>query len=229
MRSTPAIRTTFAKALPQEILSDIVIVLSDFVSEPAAPPQVIKRQLDHERDADAEQSRNIKRVRRSGGEDNASAVVEGPVEAKPAIKKLTRKPDGSRRNSRRMSLPAAPLNPEQELEFCRGLIERMIRGPGFWTRLVGPFKQPVDPAVDNVPNYFDVVKRPMDLNTIRTKMINNVYKSAAEFEADVRLISKIATNTGLKRIPSGRHARNSRTTLTLSGLSDMNIKVLNKG
>jgi hypothetical protein len=74
------------------------------------------------------------------------------------------------------------------MDFCRGLIERMIRGPGFWTRLVGPFKNPVDPVADNMPNYFDVVKHPMDLNTIRTKMSNGAYATAREFEADVRLI-----------------------------------------
>jgi hypothetical protein len=177
----------FAKALPQEILSELVVVMSAFPPESIPLAQPIKHQIDHGHiDADGELPRAIKRVRRSGGESNVA--VDGPVEVKPAVKKIVRKPDGARRNSRRVSLPAAPLTPEQELDFCRGLIERMIRGPGFWTRLVGPFKQPVNPVVDNVPNYFDVVKRPMDLNTIRTKMINGAYKTAVEFEADVRLI-----------------------------------------
>ena len=187
MRATPAIRIEFARALPQEILSELVVVMSGFPPEPIPLAQPVKHQINHEHiDADGEQLRDIKRFRRSGGESNLA--VDGPVEVKPAAKKIVRKPDGARRNSRRVSLPAAPLTPEQELDFCRGLIERMIRGPGFWTRLVGPFKQPVNPVVDNVPNYFDVVKRPMDLNTIRTKMINGAYKTAAEFEADVRLI-----------------------------------------
>lgn len=187
MRATPAIRMEFARALPQEILSELVVVMSDFPTVTVPPSQPVKDQIDNEHiNVDAEQPRSVKRVRRSGVESNV--IVDGAVEVKPAIKKVARKPDGVRRISRRTSVPATPMTPEQELEFCRGLIERMIRGPGFWTRLVGPFKQPVDPAADNVPNYFDVVKRPMDLSTIRTKMVNGVYKTASEFEADVRLI-----------------------------------------
>jgi hypothetical protein len=64
----------------------------------------------------------------------------------------------------------------------------MLSGPGFWTRLVGPFRKPVDPAADNVPNYFTVVKKPMDLGTIQTKLFAREYNTAAEFEADVRQI-----------------------------------------
>ena len=49
---------------------------------------------------------------------------------------------------------------EKDLAYCRHLITRMLSGPGFWTRLVGPFTNPVDPSIDNVPNYCDVVKKP---------------------------------------------------------------------
>ena len=166
--------------------------MSDFPAGLALPPlpppvQPVKHLVNDELvDGEAEQPRSVKRIRRPGGEPIVNA--ENAVEVKHTVKKIVRKSDSSRRNSRRASVPATPLTAEQELEFCRGLIERMIRGPGFWTRLVGPFKQPVDPFIDNVPNYFDVVKRPMDLNTIRTKMANGAYKAASEFEADVRLI-----------------------------------------
>lgn len=161
--------------------------MSDFPGEQLPLVQPVKNQVSHECiDADRDQPGSVKRIRRAGGESNLT--VGSPVEVKSAVKNLVRKPVVARRNSRRVSLSTVPLTPEQELDFCRGLIERMIRGPGFWTRLVGPFKHPVDPIVDNVPNYFDVVKRPMDLNTIRTKMANGAYKYAPEFEADIRLI-----------------------------------------
>jgi hypothetical protein len=187
VRANPMIRIDFAKSLPQEILSELVIVMSDFPAGAVPTSHVVKHHIHNETiDAEAEQPRGNKRVRRFGPE--SSTAIDDAVEAKPAIKKVVRKSDGTRRNSRRVSLPSAPLTLEQEMDFCRGLIERMIRGPGFWTRLVGPFKHPVDPVVDNVPNYFDVVKHPMDLNTIRTKMNNGAYKNGSEFEADVRLI-----------------------------------------
>lgn len=59
---------------------------------------------------------------------------------------------------------------------------------GFWTRLVGPFREPVEPQVDGVPDYFEKVKRPMDLSTIKMKMDKKEYSSDEDFLADVRQI-----------------------------------------
>ena len=47
--------------------------------------------------------------------------------------------------------------------------------------------QPVDPVELNLPDYFDVVKTPMDLGSIKKRMENNCYKSILDFAADVRL------------------------------------------
>lgn len=60
--------------------------------------------------------------------------------------------------------------------------------PGFWTRLVGPFKDPVDPLVDNVPDYFEKITKPMDLTTMKAKMDQNQYTSDEEFFADMNQI-----------------------------------------
>ncbi|CAN8245867.1 unnamed protein product [Cochlearia groenlandica] len=49
------------------------------------------------------------------------------------------------------------------------------------------FREPVDPARLNIPNYFTVVSKPMDLGTIRSKLLKSVYKDEDEFAADVRL------------------------------------------
>lgn len=59
---------------------------------------------------------------------------------------------------------------------------------GYWTRLVKPFRQPVDPAVDGVPDYFEKIEKPMDLMTIKSKMEKQMYSTAGEFAGDVRLI-----------------------------------------
>ena len=47
--------------------------------------------------------------------------------------------------------------------------------------------QPVDPAELNLPDYFEIIKNPMDLGTIKKKVENNGYKLISEFGADVRL------------------------------------------
>ena len=38
-----------------------------------------------------------------------------------------------------------------------------------------PFQKPVDPVNLGLPDYFDVVKRPMDLSTIKKKIDRNEY------------------------------------------------------
>jgi len=50
------------------------------------------------------------------------------------------------------------------------------------------FKQPVDPVELNLPDYFDVVKKPMDLGTVKKKLDNSVYREVDEFIGDVRLV-----------------------------------------
>lgn len=59
---------------------------------------------------------------------------------------------------------------------------------GFWTRLVGPFREAIEPEADGVPDYLDKVKRPMDLGTIKRKMDRGQYGNEEEFAADVRQI-----------------------------------------
>ncbi|KNZ62313.1 uncharacterized protein VP01_1287g2 [Puccinia sorghi] len=59
-------------------------------------------------------------------------------------------------------------------------------------RSAGPFLAPVDPVALNIPDYFDVVKHPMDLNTIETRL-GKVgkpcdYRSVEEFVADIQLV-----------------------------------------
>ena len=44
------------------------------------------------------------------------------------------------------------------------------------------------PDEDGVPDYFEKVKRPMDLGTIKAKMDRGGYISDAEFAADIRQI-----------------------------------------
>lgn len=49
------------------------------------------------------------------------------------------------------------------------------------------FNTPVDPVELGLPDYFEVVKKPMDLGTIRKKLENGCYHSLEEFESHVHL------------------------------------------
>lgn len=216
VRASPAIRNEFAKSLPHEILSELVVIMSDPSSTPAlkalasnqTAPQVLPFiqpaiQPAHQ-DLELAPKSN-KRRRKSEAHINLTA--NDTPDVKPPAKKQARRSEPSARRitnakhhdraatantttTTTQSTTAEPisLTPERELAYCRDLIHRMLSGPGYWTRLVGPFRNPVDPEVQQMPNYFNVVKRPMDLKTIKGKMDRNEYSTSQEFEADVKQI-----------------------------------------
>lgn len=51
-----------------------------------------------------------------------------------------------------------------------------------------PFYKPVDAKMLGLHDYHEIIKKPMDLGTVKRKMDEREYKTAAEFETDVRLI-----------------------------------------
>lgn len=51
-----------------------------------------------------------------------------------------------------------------------------------------PFRQPVDPHTLCIPDYFEIVKRPMDLSTIKKKLDLGQYADPWEYVDDVWLM-----------------------------------------
>ncbi|KAH8739962.1 bromodomain protein [Cryptosporidium ryanae] len=50
------------------------------------------------------------------------------------------------------------------------------------------FLQPVDPELDGVPDYFSIIENPMDFQTIREKLVQNMYKNPFGWQLDMRLV-----------------------------------------
>lgn len=70
------------------------------------------------------------------------------------------------------------------VELCN-LLERA------WNKVsehnfAAPFREPVNAKL--VPDYYKVIKRPMDLKTIKTKLQNFKYHSRGEFLDDMKLM-----------------------------------------
>ncbi|KAI1827990.1 putative Bromodomain testis-specific protein [Xylaria intraflava] len=181
-------RTEFIKTLPKEVLSELVVVMSLLNATPAVqakPPsspsvqQKAVHYLDHESD---ERDTKATKHRHSDGAQNRVKKAA----SKPSLNP-TPKPYKAKRSSTNAG-EEGQFSSDNKLSFCSDLLNRMLSGPGFWTRLVGPFREPVRPNEDGVPNYFDKVKKPMDLSTIKKKMDRAEYNTAEEFEADVRQI-----------------------------------------
>ncbi|XP_019161639.1 PREDICTED: transcription factor GTE8-like isoform X2 [Ipomoea nil] len=65
---------------------------------------------------------------------------------------------------------------------CEGLLRKLMTQKGCeW------FNQPVDIVKLNIPDYFTIIKQPMDLGTVKKNLTSGQYSSPLDFAADVRL------------------------------------------
>ncbi|KAI9318354.1 Bromodomain-containing protein [Dichotomocladium elegans] len=68
-------------------------------------------------------------------------------------------------------------------QFCMATLKSLKK-----SRRAIAFLAPVDPVALNIPDYFDIVKHPMDLGTIETKLIHDQYSSLDAFKSDMELM-----------------------------------------
>ncbi|KAJ2513279.1 hypothetical protein GGH20_005158, partial [Coemansia sp. RSA 1937] len=66
---------------------------------------------------------------------------------------------------------------------CRRVLQQLQAQPSALE-----FMAPVDPVKQGVPTYFDIVKNPMDLGTIRKRLDRSHYTSPDQFRDDVMLV-----------------------------------------
>lgn len=50
------------------------------------------------------------------------------------------------------------------------------------------FSRPVDPVKDGIPEYFNIIKNPQDLGTIKERLLKNYYQIPAEWENDMNTV-----------------------------------------
>lgn len=68
------------------------------------------------------------------------------------------------------------------LKQCEQLLQRLMSHTFGWV-----FNTPVDVVKLNIPDYFTVIKHPMDLGTVKSKITAGEYTHPLDFAADVRL------------------------------------------
>ncbi|NXU18176.1 BRDT protein, partial [Pardalotus punctatus] len=69
-----------------------------------------------------------------------------------------------------------------QLQYLQRVVMRAMWRHNFsW-----PFHQPVDAAALNLPDYYTIIKKPMDLGTIKKRLEHNYYTKAAECIADFK-------------------------------------------
>ena len=73
-----------------------------------------------------------------------------------------------------------------ELKFCETVLDEILKRKN--QTFTYPFLQPVDPVALNIPGYFKVVKKPMDLSTIKKNLQSGEIANAKDFHAAVKLM-----------------------------------------
>ncbi|XP_067669460.1 BRCA2-interacting transcriptional repressor EMSY-like isoform X2 [Haliotis asinina] len=110
------------------------------------------------------------------------------------------------------STPSSPSN--SWVRMALGLLQRVSRYRGV-NREKGElnasawFTQPVDPA--DAPDYYSIVKKPMDFGTIRKKLESGGYKDHEEFHQDMTLVKE---NCAVYNPPTSRVFRDCTEVFT---------------
>jgi E1A/CREB-binding protein len=73
------------------------------------------------------------------------------------------------------------FKPEELCEALLPTLEKMIRLEPESL----PFRSPVDPIALGIPDYLDIIKKPMDLGTIEKKLKKGEYSDPWEYVDDV--------------------------------------------
>eukprot|EP00238_Polyblepharides_amylifera_P002630 CAMPEP_0196576420 /NCGR_PEP_ID=MMETSP1081-20130531/5678_1 /TAXON_ID=36882 /ORGANISM="Pyramimonas amylifera, Strain CCMP720" /LENGTH=571 /DNA_ID=CAMNT_0041895017 /DNA_START=725 /DNA_END=2440 /DNA_ORIENTATION=- len=69
------------------------------------------------------------------------------------------------------------------LQQCLGVLRNVQKNKSAWV-----FAEPVDVKGLNLVDYYDIVKKPMDFSTVKSKIDSHVYTSPLEFSEDMQLI-----------------------------------------
>ncbi|KAH8743406.1 Bromodomain-containing protein [Diaporthe sp. PMI_573] len=192
-------KAEFARSLPQDILSELVVAMvpsntsplaqlsGDFRHpKPAHPRQKQVHYVDLDGNEAPESLYPVKKHRRFEPLPHATQAPKAVVRQPKALPPLPT--PTARHRSNGAADGHQDFTTAQKLYFCSDLLSKMVSGPGFWPRLVRPFKEPVDAVIDNVPDYFEKVTKPMDLRTMKNKMDQGLYTSDEEFLADMNQI-----------------------------------------
>lgn len=78
--------------------------------------------------------------------------------------------------------PSANNSTAMLLKQCEALLKRLMQHQYGWV-----FNEPVDIVKLNIPDYFNIIKHPMDFGTIKGKIESGAYLSPWGFLSDVRL------------------------------------------
>ncbi|CAA7043100.1 unnamed protein product [Microthlaspi erraticum] len=130
--------------------------------------------------------RNLKRKLMAELEEVRSLIkrgnnIAGDFTSVPPNKKLKTAHGGKKGGGGHVA-PAADKGTVQILKNCNNLLTKLMKHKSGWI-----FNSPVDATRLGLHDYHIIIKKPMDLGTVKTKLSKSLYKSPLDFAEDVRL------------------------------------------
>ncbi|KAL1194104.1 Transcription factor GTE3 [Cardamine amara subsp. amara] len=107
--------------------------------------------------------------------------IGGDVAPVPPNKKL-KTANGGKKGGHGAVTAAADKGTGQIMKNCNNLLTKLMKHKSGWI-----FNAPVDAVKLGLHDYHTIVKKPMDLGTVKTRLSKSWYKSPLEFADDVRL------------------------------------------
>ncbi|KAL7750612.1 transcription initiation at TATA-containing promoter protein [Sorochytrium milnesiophthora] len=72
--------------------------------------------------------------------------------------------------------------PQSDMQFCQSVIKELFKKQ--YAEFTHPFLQPVDARM--IPEYYQIIRKPVDLSTMKRKLDDNMYLDADAFEEDMQ-------------------------------------------
>ncbi|RDL39237.1 uncharacterized protein BP5553_03577 [Venustampulla echinocandica] len=184
----------------QEVRDSLLERIANIPPEPAPAPKKEKKPKRSTPVAEAPRP-TARRTSRPAAPNASVSVPPAPTFAldpstsTPLIRRDSTKGDGGRPKReihppKNKDLPYS-IKPKSkkfatELKFCEEVLTELKKPK--YAAISHPFIEPVDPVALNIPNYFTIIKSPMDLSTVSKKLSQGAYGTAKDFEKDVKLI-----------------------------------------
>ncbi|CAD6581277.1 MAG: hypothetical protein ASARMPRED_000568 [Alectoria sarmentosa] len=162
------------KRKPQRKSKGNFYISKDSDTEPSGPDTLLVRKR-------RSSLRTKVATKSDSGSDRLESDIAPPRKQRSKRRERTRLEDSSEREP---ETPVSDITSTRKI-FLLHLIDRLLRENDEDSE---PFAKPVDAVEEEIPTYHKVIKRAMDLRTLKENLGKGVYSAVEDFEADFNLI-----------------------------------------